>query len=130
MLEYHVDTNYVLIFKDLVIDIYEDGTHVSSVVSPYSGSEVRQLKWTQADSILVLVHPDYAPYLLVRGATSALWTLDVALFKFYPVEDFDGGYDAITFTPSATSGTVTITASANIFTAAHVGGVFEGNAGM
>lgn len=52
------------------------------------------------------------------------WTFPDVAFKFYPVHDFTGGYDAITFTPGATTGATTLTASAPIFTAGHVGGLF------
>lgn len=59
------------------------------------------------------------------------WTLAAVAFKNLPIYDFDGGYDAITFTPSATSGAaITITASAAIFTTAHVGGAYIANGGV
>jgi hypothetical protein len=52
------------------------------------------------------------------------WTFADVAFKFYPVHDFSGGYDAITFTPGATTGATTLTASGAIFNAGHVGGLF------
>ena len=59
------------------------------------------------------------------------WALTAIAFKFYPAYDFTGGYNAITFTPSATTGaSVVITASAAIFTTAMVGGLFTGNGGI
>ncbi len=61
------------------------------------------------------------------------WTLSNITFITIPAYDFDGGYSAITFTPSATSGTaVVITLSAplaNLTSAIFVGGLFEGNGG-
>lgn len=50
----------------------------------------------------------------------------------YPTYDFNGGYfgAGFTFTPSATTGTVVITASAPIFTAAMVMGTYSGNGGI
>ncbi len=62
------------------------------------------------------------------------WALSNVTFINTPTFDFNGGYSAITFTPSATSGTnVTITASSawggTGFTAAFVGGLFQGNGG-
>jgi hypothetical protein len=70
------------------------------------------------------------------GVTSTVnilntWTFTAINFIAEPAFDFNGGYSALTFTPSATSGTgVTITASAPIFTAAMVGGLFTGNGGI
>jgi hypothetical protein len=65
-------------------------------------------------------------------AVQNTWSLADISFKFYPAYDFDGGYfgSSFTFTPSATSGNVTITASAAIFTAAMVGGLYTGNSGI
>lgn len=60
------------------------------------------------------------------------WTLSNVNFITIPAYDFSGGYSAITFTPSATSGaTVTITLSAPLanLTAVFVGGLFTGNGG-
>lgn len=62
------------------------------------------------------------------------WAISDVTFINTPAYDFDGGYSAITFTPSATSGNaVTITASSawggTGFTSAFVGGLFEGNGG-
>lgn len=58
------------------------------------------------------------------------WTFSSITFRNVPVYDFDGGYDAITFTPSVTTGAGTLTASAAIFTAAHVGGLYFGKGGV
>ena len=59
------------------------------------------------------------------------WALNDTVFTNLPVFDFTGGYDAITFTPSATTGYgITLTASGAIFTAAHVGGVYFGGGGI
>ena len=58
------------------------------------------------------------------------WTLSNIVFINVPSYDFNGGYAAITFTPSAITGNITLTASANIFTAAMVGGVYTGNGGV
>ncbi len=62
------------------------------------------------------------------------WTISQITFQNIPTYDFTGGYYNLTFTPSALTGTlgalVTITASGNIFTAAHVGGTFTGKGGI
>ena len=58
------------------------------------------------------------------------WAITAITFKFYPSFDFTGGYNAITFTPSAVTGNITMTASGAIFTAAFIGGVIIGNGGV
>lgn len=57
------------------------------------------------------------------------WTISNINFIYQPTYDFNGGYSVITFTPSAVTGNVILTASANIFTAAMIGGLFTGNGG-
>lgn len=57
------------------------------------------------------------------------WTFNTISFKNVPVYDFNGGYDALTFTPSATSGSTTLTSSGAIFNLGFVGGLYYGGAG-
>lgn len=58
------------------------------------------------------------------------WSFADCVFKNLPIYDFDGGYDAITFTPSAITGAaINLTASTKIFTANMVGGAFIGGGG-
>lgn len=65
-------------------------------------------------------------------AVQNTWSISDISFKFYPAYDFDGGYfgGSFTFTPSATSGTITLTASSAIFTAGMVGGLYIGGGGV
>ena len=65
------------------------------------------------------------------------WTVTQITYIDVPSYDFNAGYSAITFTPSATSGnSVNLTASATWgpgnagFTAAFIGGVFQGAGGV
>lgn len=59
------------------------------------------------------------------------WSFADVVFKTLPVYDFDGGYDSLTFTPAATTGSsVVLTASGPIFTSAFVGGAFVGGGGV
>jgi len=58
------------------------------------------------------------------------WSFVPTTFRNLPPFDFNGGYDAITFTIAPLSGNaVIITASAPIFTPAHVGGIFTATGG-
>jgi hypothetical protein len=62
------------------------------------------------------------------------WTSANTFFRNVPVFDFNGtttSYDAITFTPSATTGSVTITLSAPYapLTSVYIGGAFFGGGG-
>jgi hypothetical protein len=84
---------------------------VYTVTTPYSasGNTLQQLKFTQSADVLYITHPSYAPRKLTRtGHTS--WTLSI-------IDFLDGPYlpentTATTLGLSATSGSVTVTASA------------------
>lgn len=61
------------------------------------------------------------------------WSFTNTDFKNLPVYDFNGGYDALTFTPSAVSGnavTMTISGAYAPMTSVYVGGAFVGNGGI
>lgn len=57
------------------------------------------------------------------------WTFQNISFRDFPAYDFEEDYLSLTFTPSATYGTVTLTASSAFFEPRHVGGVFVGGGG-
>lgn len=110
---------YILEFGDGYIRFYRNngqllnaaGTAPFEIVSPYSASDLANLSYTQSADVLYLVHPDYPPKTLLRQGPIN-WTL--TNFNFV-----DGPYDKVNITstnmsPSATTGSVTITASSII----------------
>ncbi|SOD41315.1 hypothetical protein [Nitrosovibrio sp. Nv4] len=89
-------------------------SRVYTVATPYAEADLFQLKFTQSADVLYITHPSYAPRKLTRTGHTA-WTLTAITF-------LDGPYlttnpTATTITPSATTGAITLTASAAIFTA-------------
>jgi hypothetical protein len=58
------------------------------------------------------------------------WTFTNIVFKNMPSFSFINNYDNTTFQPSFTTGTITLTCSANIFNQSFVGGIFTGNEGV
>lgn len=108
--------------------VYQDVTYY---VKPYTTNSV-QIFSTTADAVSGINF--YIVANVGVGVNSLLvqntWTLSNITFINVPAYDFNSGYSAITFTPSGTTGNITLTASANIFTAAMVGGVFSGNGGV
>lgn len=84
-------------------------SRVYTVVMPYATADLFQLKFAQSADVLYIVHPSYAPRKLSRTGHTA-WTLS-------EIDFLDGPYlptnvTATTLTLSATSGSVTVTASA------------------
>ncbi|NMM45213.1 hypothetical protein HH303_12035 [Rhodospirillaceae bacterium KN72] len=126
--EFNTEQVYLLAFTDARIAVYADETLVASLEAPWTGAQLAQLAWTQSADTLLLVHPDVAPKKLTRKGPGD-WVLTD--WKFYEKDGrvfqpfFKFVDDEVTLTPSGTSGTVTLTASADVFDAAHVGTRFR-----
>lgn len=122
--EFNTEQVYLLAFSDLEIHVYRDDAHVATVTTPWSEAQLDQINWVQSADTLLIVHPDVSPRKLTRTSDSS-WTL--AEWSFIEADDriyqphFKFADDDVTLTPSATSGSITLTASADVFDADHVG---------
>ena len=121
--EFNTEQTYLMAVTAGRIDIYAGGAHVQTLTAPWNAVQIPQLAWTQSADTLLLTHPDAPPKKLVRsGGGFALE--DWVFFKdanviYQPHYKFADS--AVTVTPSATSGTITLTASAPVFEAGHNG---------
>ena len=91
---------------------------IYEIASPYSESELEQLRFTQSADVLFITHPDHTPRKLKRAGDTS-WSFAVMDNVEESNEDAlsDGPYMRMnttqtTLTPSATGGSITITASA------------------
>ncbi len=120
--EFNTQQTYLLVLTNNQIDIYAGGIKDATVISPWSSTQIDQISWTQSADTLLMTHPDVPPKKLVRSAGGAWsleeWTfftnnnrIEQPMFKFVD--------SAVTLTPSATTGIITITASTGVFTANH-----------
>jgi len=85
--------------------------------------DLARLNFTQSADTLICVHPNFVPFKVVRGATDTTWTatslaseLTIPKHAFTLSTTSPSG----TITPSGVDGTVTITASASIFSSSDV----------
>lgn len=120
--EFNTEQTYLLVLTDQQIDIYVDGVKDASVAAPWLENQISQVAWTQSADTLLFTHPDVPPKKLTRNA-GGTWSLDEWVFF---IEDnivrqpyFKFADSAVTLTPSATTGTITLTASSDVFTAGH-----------
>jgi len=126
--EFNANQIYLLVFTDLHVDVYRDDVKVADFVTPWSLAQVNNINWTQSADTLLVVHPDVAPKKITRTSDSS-WTLTDWAFHelddriYQPTHKFAD--DDVTLTPSATTGTITLTASADVFDATHVGARFR-----
>lgn len=103
-----------------VNEIYE-------IASPYSETEVSDIKYCQSANILYLFHANYAPRKLSRTAHTS-WTLTTINFKPAATKE-EGIQPDTTITPAATTGTgVTFTAGGNVFQNGDIGRIISSGA--
>lgn len=101
---------------------------VFTLTTTIAGSKLGDIQYRQSGDILFIAHPDLAPLRIKRTSRTdhTAWSTDVIPFTDGPYYDetdtFYGGTGSnITFTPGATTGATTLTASAAIFTTTDVG---------
>lgn len=123
--EFSITQAFALEFGDGYIRFHTAGGTVESspgvayeIVSPYQDTDLPDLNFAQSADVIYIAHPSYPPYKLARlGATN--WTITEVDFQLPAFNERN--VSAVTLTPSAVSGAITITASSATFTAADVG---------
>lgn len=88
---------------------------------PWTAAMLPRLTWTQSADTLLLFHPAMPPQRVLRQGSHSAWTIGPIPLVNIPGFDYGAVTPSGTITPSATEGTVTLTASAPVFTAAMVG---------
>lgn len=115
--EFSISQAYILEFGENYIRFYTNGGQLVSgspsaaveVTTTYSESELFELQFAQSADILYITHPDHAPAQLARTSATTFTLTDI-VFEDGPY--LDENIEATTLTPSATTGSVNITASA------------------
>ena len=95
--------------------------------------DLHRIGYTQSADTLIVTHPNFVPFKVVRGATNSDWTatslsseLTVPKHAFTLTTTSPSG----TITPDSVDGTVTITASSSIFSASDVDQFLEADNGF
>lgn len=122
--EFNAEQTYLLVVTSEKIDIYYNDVKIDTLLTPWLEDDIKQLAWTQSADTLLLTHPDYPPKKLLRnnGNLFALedWVFHEEKFTiFQPYYKFANS--DVTVTPDDLKGTLTLTASADVFTPDHVG---------
>jgi len=122
--EFNTQQTYLLVVTDGLITVYAGGAEDAAITAPWSEAQISQLAWTQSADTLLLTHPDVPPRQLTRNGDGS-WSLSEWDFFtdenviYQPYFKFAGS--EVTLTPSGTSGTITLTASADVFELGHEG---------
>jgi len=125
--EPNTSTQFLLVIQNAQTKIYQNDVLVSTLTTPWTLEQLRQLSWCQISNGILIVHPDVQPYRLVYANNA--WSLEAFAFLTeescvrQPYSRF--GKDNVTISSSGCSGTVTLTASDGIFESRHEGVQFK-----
>ncbi len=125
--------DYVFSFSNTRVDIYNATTLTAATnltSAPWGTSQLDRLYIAQSADTMIVCHPDMPMDKILRtGASSfsrtpfAFESNNAGTVKYQPYYKFAD--DAITITPSALSGSITLTASAASFLSGHNGTIFR-----
>lgn len=123
--QFSTTTTYVLELTDLWMRFYANGQQILNpsgdpyeIATPYDESDLYDLQLDQVGDVIRIVHPDYPPHSLSRIADDD-WELEEIAFNTPPF--LDENITATTITPSGITGSISLTASTDIFLSGHVG---------
>jgi hypothetical protein len=94
--------------------------------------DLQRLSFTQSADTLIIVHPNFAPFKVVRGTTDTSWTASLINDLVIPKHNFSitTTNPQATLEPSAVDGTITLTASASVWLTSHVDQFVEADDGF
>lgn len=123
------DDAVVLEFTPLRMRVWRYGALVMSggspyeLVTPYNAADLPRLRWVQSADVVYLCDGARPIQRLARLALNS-WTMTAQTFEGGPlrVQNLD---EALTVQASAATGSITLTASAALFQAGHVGSLFQ-----
>jgi hypothetical protein len=122
--QFSTSTTFPLELGDEYMRFYSNGVQVESSGSPYeistpwTDADVFEVQMAQINDVAYMTHPDYPVQKLSRLADDN-WTLEAVDFDRPAL--LDENITDTTITPSGTTGSITLTASASLFQAGHVG---------
>lgn len=135
--QFSVTDSYMLCFTHNRMHVVKNGAIVTNIngtgnsylTTAITSAMVDDMCWTQSADTLIVVHPDLSPVKIVRGASDSLWTVSTITFDSIPKYAYTltTSNPAVTLTPSAVSGNITLTASGAAFSAGSVNQYVNGN---
>jgi len=120
-----VDQSYIMEFGEQYARFFGNGQQLLTtssvpveVVTPYHAEDVMALQFAKFGDTIYITHPSYPVYKLQRTSITPTFTMEKVVWYWPPV--LDQNVEDITVTPSATTGSITLTSSASLFTTNHV----------
>lgn len=126
--EFNTEQTYLLCLTHQQIGIFTDGVKTATIASPWTEAQLAQLVWVQSADTLLITHPDIPPKKITRTSHTDWqiddWTFAEANGRIHQPHHKFADAD-VTLSTSGTSGTITVTASSDVFDAGHVGTRFR-----
>lgn len=92
--EFSTTQVYLMVLGTTTIKVYRNDTLQATVditavkAGGFSATQLNELDVIQSADTMIIVHEDFNPMKLVRGATDAIWTLSYITFDYIPRYDF------------------------------------------
>ena len=114
--------NRMYIFKDKVLQTNINGSGNDYLTTTIASARLNAMCFTQSADTLIVVEEDMEPKIITRTSDTN-WSIANIPFDSIPQHAFTitTTNPAATLTPSDVSGKITLTASAGVFSASHVG---------
>jgi len=120
--EFNTEQTYLIALTHELCTVFMSDVPVASFATPWTQAHLPLLGVTQSADTLLVVHPEVPPKRITRTSHTS-WTLGDWILNQRPFHRFAD--PAITLHPGATTGAITLTASAPVFAAAHLGTEFR-----
>ena len=115
--EFNTEQTYLLALTANRLRVFIEDAEVASFAAPWTAAMLPQIAFTQNADTLLLFHPEMAPKRVTRSGHAA-WTIADFVFTREPFHPFQPGS---TIWPAGTSGSIALSASADVFLPGHVG---------
>jgi hypothetical protein len=130
--EFDENRSYMLVFVNQRMYVFKDGALITNIngsgndflaVSTITSSVIPTMCWTQSANTLIVTQQSINPVRILRGGNDSTWSVSNLSFDSIPKYSFALTFSAPggTITPSAVSGSVTLTASSSVFVSGNVG---------
>jgi hypothetical protein len=113
--EFNTEQTYLMVLTGGALSVLQGDAVVATLAGPWTTAMLPQLGFTQSADTLLLVHPEMAPQRVTR--TTAGWT--IASWAFVNQPWFRFADAAVTLQATATTGVMTLFASAPLFVPGH-----------
>ncbi len=98
------DNSYVLVFTHLKIDIWQNGSLIQTITSPYDAADINRIQYVQSADVMTLAHKNYAVREIKRSGVPGSYSFSINVMSFVPKTPPPTG---MTFAGGPTGGTTT-----------------------